>query len=130
MLKTVVLRGPRARVVIMDTITKVSAEDAGSIVVAASHGGVSSGEFALAVPLLAVFFNDAGVGKNRSGIAALAMLQALGIAAGAVSHESACIGDAADMWEHGVISHLNAAAAALGLREGALLRRAMEGLVG
>ena len=130
MLKTEVLRGPRARVLLMDTITKVAAEDAGSIVIAASHGGASSGEFALAVPLLAVFFNDAGVGKQRSGIAALAMLQARNVAAGAVSHESACIGDAADMWEHGVISHLNAAALALGFREGALLRGAVASLVG
>ena len=130
MLKTEVLRGPRARVLLMDTITKVAPEDAGCIVIAASHGGTSSGEFAIAVPLLAVFFNDAGVGKDRSGIAALAMLQARGVAAGAVSHESACIGDAADMWEHGVISHLNAAAAALGFREGALLRGAVASLVG
>lgn len=34
-------------VVIMDSITKVTPADAGAIVVSASHGGASSGEFAL-----------------------------------------------------------------------------------
>ena len=74
------------RVVLTDTITRVDADDGGAFVVAASHGGTSSGEFALLYPLAAVFFNDAGVGKDDAGIAALAMLQARGIAAGAVSH--------------------------------------------
>jgi hypothetical protein len=74
MLKTEVARGNSGRVVIMDSITKVTPDDAGAIVVCASHGGSSSEEFALAVPLAAVFFNDAGVGKENAGIAALDML--------------------------------------------------------
>lgn len=74
MLKREVAAGPGGRVLIIDSITKVDARDEGVIVVSASHGGVSSGEFALAVPLRAVFFNDAGVGKDEAGIAALAML--------------------------------------------------------
>ena len=57
MLKTEVARGKSGRVIIMDSITKVTPEDAGAIVVCASHGGASSGEFALEVPLAAVFFN-------------------------------------------------------------------------
>lgn len=76
MLKTAVARGKSGRVIIMDSITKVTPEDAGAIVVCASHGGASSGEFALEVPLAAVFFNDTGVGKENAGIAALDMLQA------------------------------------------------------
>jgi hypothetical protein len=87
-------------------------------VVSASHGGVSSGEFALEVPLQGAFFNDAGVGKDEAGIAALAMLQARGVAAATVSHQSARIGDCQDTWEHGVVSHANASAQAVGLLPG------------
>jgi hypothetical protein len=125
MLKKEVERGPAGAVLIMDSITKVEPTDRGAIVVSASHGGVSSGEFALEVPLKLVFFNDAGVGKDGAGIAALAMLQARGVGGGAVAHTSARIGDSADTWENGVISHLNAAALALGLKAGQPLRDAL-----
>jgi hypothetical protein len=110
------------RIVIMDSITSLAPDDAGAIVVSASHGGVSSAEFALAFPLKAVFFNDAGVGKDNAGIAALEMLQEKSVAAGTVSHSSARIGDAADMWNNGVISHVNRAARELGLTPGSSLR--------
>jgi hypothetical protein len=130
MLKTEVARGRAGHVVIMDSITKVVAGDAGAVVVSASHGGASSGEFALEVPLAAVFFNDAGVGKDAAGIAALAMLQARGIPGGAVAHTSARIGDAQDMWDHGVISHLNEAARGLGLVVGRPLAESLRKLVG
>jgi hypothetical protein len=128
MFKAEVFRGGRARVIAMDTITKLAPDDAGSIVVSGSHGGSSSAEFALAQPVLAVFFNDAGVGKDGAGIAALAILQARGIAAGAVSHDTARIGDAWDTWEHGVISRVNDAAAHLGLAPGVSLRAALQQL--
>ena len=72
MLKKEVGRGPGGAILIMDSITKVAPADHGAVVVSASHGGASSGEFALEVPLKLVFFNDAGVGKDQAGIAALA----------------------------------------------------------
>ena len=122
MLKKEVENRKGGRIIVMDSITKLTPDDAGSIVVSASHGGVSSGEFALTFSVAAVFFNDAGVGKDRAGIAALEMLQKKSIAAGTVSHSSARIGDAADMWINGVISHVNPAAHTLGLEPGANLR--------
>ena len=130
MLKKEVARGAKGRVVIMDSITKVTPEDAGGLVVSASHGGDSSGEFALEVPLKAVFFNDAGVGKDEAGIAALGMLQASGVAGGAVSHTSARIGDSQDMWNHGVVSHVNECARALGVLPGQPLKDALTRLAG
>lgn len=130
MLKKEVERGPGGSVVLMDSITKVTPADAGAIVVSASHGGASSGEFALEVPLTAVFFNDAGVGKDDAGTAALAMLQARSVAAGTVAHTSARIGDAMDMWECGVISHVNEAGRKLGLSPGQPLRASLKRLVG
>ena len=121
MLKREVTSGTRGRVIVVDSITQLTPDDAGAMVVSASHGGVSSGEVALAFSLAAVFFNDAGVGKDNAGIAALAMLQANGVAAGTVSHTSARIGDAADTWTNGVISHVNGAARTLGLEPGSSL---------
>lgn len=125
MLKIEIARDRQRRVVLMDSITKVAEEDRGAIVVSASHGGTSSGEFALQIPLRAVFFNDAGGGKDNAGIAALAMLQQHGIAAATVSHSTARIGDALDMWEHGVISHTNEYARAAGYRPGVSLQAAL-----
>lgn len=122
MLKETVLTGKARRIILMDSITKVSAEDKGSFVVAASHGGTSSGEFALEVPLGLVVFNDAGIGKDQAGIASLAALDARGVACATVSHNSARIGDARDMWEHGVISRVNRAADAMGLRQGQAIK--------
>ena len=118
MLKETALKTPRGRVVLMDSITKVTADDKGAFIVAASHGGASSGEFALEVPLGLVVFNDAGVGKDDAGIVALGMLERRGVPAATVSHESGRIGDARDMWDNGVISHINKPARDLGLSQG------------
>lgn len=125
MLKQQVAHGPGGRVLVMDSIAQVAADDADAIVVAASHGGASSAHYALQVPLALVVFNDAGVGKDAAGIAGLKLLQERGVAAAAVSHSSARIGDAQDMWDHGQISHVNAAARRWGLVPGAALRDAL-----
>lgn len=107
---------------LVDSITELNAGDAGCIAVSGSHGGVSSARYAIAArPLLSVF-NDAGVGKDAAGIAGLALLQAEGLAACAVSHDSARIGSAHSTWEDGVVSHVNALAAALGVEPGMPLR--------
>ncbi len=129
MLKVQVEQGQGGRVILTDSITTLTPEDAGAIVVSASHGGASSGEFALVLPLKVVFFNDAGVGKDNAGIAALDMLEARGVAAGAVAHTSARIGDSRDMWDAGVISHVNSTARKLGLVPGRPLRAALMELV-
>ncbi|HZB38407.1 MAG TPA: hypothetical protein VE443_10465 [Beijerinckiaceae bacterium] len=117
---------PRGRVVMVDTIAHVAPEDAGHVVVAGSHGGVSSGEYAARVPVAAVFFNDAGGGKKDAGVASLANLEPEGIAAAAVSHDSARIGDALDAWENGVVSRVNGPAAEGGLAPGRPLRELLQ----
>jgi hypothetical protein len=111
-----------AAVVLVDSITQLDAGDAGLWAVSGSHGGSSSASFALALPLAGAVFNDAGIGKDEAGVAALALLQAQGTPAVAVAHHSARIGDALDTWEHGVISRVNPAAAALGLLPGQRLQ--------
>jgi hypothetical protein len=130
MLKATVATSPKGRVILVDSITKVAPEDKGAHVLSASHGGTSSGEFALDVPLASAFFNDAGVGKDKAGISALAMLQARGVAAGTVSHETGRIGDSQDMWENGVISHANALAVTAGLKPGLRIKDALLAVIG
>jgi uncharacterized protein YunC (DUF1805 family) len=125
MLKTEIHRGSKYWIILADSITAIEPVDVGAIVVSASHGGRSSGEFALAVPLKAVFFNDAGIGKDDAGIIALDMLQEKGVASGTAAHTSARIGDSQDMWDNGILSHVNQAAHELGLEPGVRLREAL-----
>jgi len=120
-----VIQAGRWRVVLVDSITQIEADDAGSVAVSGSHGGTSSADFAAEVALALSVFNDAGVGKDEAGVAGLARLERQGQAAVAVSHRSARIGDAGDTWENGVISRVNAGAARLGLRAGQRLRDAL-----
>jgi uncharacterized protein YunC (DUF1805 family) len=103
---------------IVDSITELQVADAGCIAISGSHGGLSSARYALAArPLLSVF-NDAGVGKNEAGIAALDFLQDHGLAACTVAHSSASIGQAQSTLHSGVVSHVNKLATALGVRNG------------
>lgn len=130
MRRVVLEEHPRGRVVMVDTIAHIDRSDAGQVVVSGSHGGLSSAEYAAAVPVAAVFFNDAGGGKDGAGRACLAFLQERGIAAGTVSHESAVIGDALETWESGVISGLNERAQQAGFQVGRGLRDATRDVLG
>lgn len=114
--------------VLLDSISYIGPAQRDQIVISGSHGGSAAARYALAEPPWLVLFNDAGVGKQQAGIVALAMLQAAGIAAAAVAHTSARIGDARDTWEHGIITHVNAAARALGLEAGQTVRAALAAL--
>jgi hypothetical protein len=107
-----------AEVVVLDSITEAVGGPPGRVVVSGSHGGVSAGRFALEARVRLAVFNDAGVGLDGAGIAALPLLQAHGIAGCTVAHDTARIGDAASTLATGVVSHANAAAVALGMRPG------------
>ena len=111
-----------AQFCLFDSITEAVGGPPGQVVVSGSHGGVSAGRFALEARVALAVFNDAGVGLDDAGIAALPLLQAQGVAACTVAHSSARIGEAASTWATGVVSYANAAALALGIRVGARLR--------
>jgi hypothetical protein len=113
------------RIVLLDSVTEVAPDHCGSVVVTGSHGGLSAGRYALAVNTQLYVFNDAGVGKDHAGVAALEMLDAAGQPAVAVAHTTARIGEAADTWATGVISCVNAAARLRGYREGEVLSAAV-----
>jgi hypothetical protein len=113
-----------APIVIADSITRVGPEAAGAVVVNASHGGVYAAYLAAKLHAAAAIFNDAGVGRDRAGIGGLNYLEDFGIAAATVGHDTARIGDGADMMAHGVITHANAPAASLGVTLGQSCRDA------
>ena len=117
-----------APIVIADSITRVGPEAAGAVVVNASHGGIYAAYLAAKLHAAAAIFNDAGVGRDRAGIAGLDYLQEFGIAAATVGHDTARIGDGADMMASGVISHANGLAASLGVKLGQSCRDAAAAL--
>jgi len=83
-----------APVVVADSITRVAeAEARGAVIVNASHGGIYAAYLAAKLGAAAAIFNDAGVGRDRAGIAGLDYLQELGIAAATIGHDTARIGE-------------------------------------
>ena len=102
----------------LDSITFVTPEHGGRVVVAGSHGGRYCGYLAAKAGLLGVILNDAAVGRDGAGIGSLAFLAPLGIPAATVAHDSARIGDAEDMYARGRISHCNEPARRLGCEPG------------
>lgn len=115
---------PDPRILLLDSITEIKPEDAGRVLVAASHAGISAVQYAFGFAPLCCFFNNAGVGKEAAGIAGLATLNAQGIAAAAYGHDTARIGDALDAWANGILTHVNDLAKARGLKPGQSVRQA------
>lgn len=113
-----VLESHGIRVLTMDSIAFASPALAGEVIVTGSHGGASAGQYARRAGVAAVVCNDAGVGKDDAGIAGLALMDRAGLPGVAASHLSAAISDGPDLWDSGVISHVNEAARAAGFEAG------------
>ncbi|HEX4240155.1 MAG TPA: hypothetical protein VHZ53_02010 [Steroidobacteraceae bacterium] len=90
----------------------------GHVLISGSYGGEYNAYHAGKRGLRGVVLNDAGVGRNRAGIRGLDYLDAVGLAAAAADARTCHIGDGEHMLEHGVISHVNRAAARLGCAPG------------
>lgn len=115
---------------LLDSIAEIGATGtvgADTCIVSGSHGGRSAAGFVLghSHKPYAVFFNDAGIGKDRAGIVGLDLLQNIGVACCAYAHDSARIGEAADGVANGVLTHCNARAAQLGLSPGLTVGQAL-----
>lgn len=123
----VTVPGVARPVLLVDSASLVTPEDAGRVIIAGSHGGLIGGDPARALKAKARFvcFNDAGIGKDGIGVSRLPALDASGVAAVTVSHETAIIGNAASALESGVISAVNDAAGAMQVRIGDTLRDAL-----
>ena len=94
------------------------------VFIQASHCGLTLVPHVLKLNLKGVVANDAGRGKDDSGIASFPYLAREGIAVAAVGAMSARIGDVMSTWEDGVISCMNVVAEKRGVREGMRTREA------
>ena len=111
-------------IVYLDAAPMLNSDDAGAIVVTGSHAALFRGQpdNVVNVEVFAIFFSDAGVGKDNAGILRLAELDKRSIAAGTASAMSAPIGHAREIYDDGVLSHVNATAAGLGATPGMPLK--------
>ena len=117
---------------LLDSIALITPEMADGVVVTGSHGGSSAASFVLALTHKphAVFFNDAGIGKDDAGVVALALMQEVGVIAAVYAHTSARIGDANDGWRNGIITRCNALAQAAGIASNQTVHQMVDQMVG
>jgi len=116
--------------VLAPTITRIPEQDRTQcVVVSASHGGAYAGYLAALSGVRGVILNDSGVGRDKAGIGALEICQAVGMAAATVSAASARIGDAEDTLANGIVSYANAVARSTGVQPGSACQQAAEMLL-
>ncbi len=94
------------------------------VFIQASHCGLTLVPHVMKLNLKGVIANDAGRGKDDSGIGSFPYLAREGIAVAAVGAMSARIGDVMNTWQEGVISCMNEVAEKRGVREGMMTREA------
>jgi hypothetical protein len=107
-----------------DSVTELDARHRGTVLVAGSHGGRIAAYYASRAGVHAVVLNDAGTGKEDAGVAGVAALESIGMAAAAADCATARIGDGADTLSRGVVSRANKLAAACGVAPGMPVRDA------
>ncbi|PZW45931.1 hypothetical protein C8P66_110129 [Humitalea rosea] len=98
---------------IRDSVTELGAEARGQVALCASHGGGYAAAYAAARGVAGLLLHDAGIGRERAGVAGLE-----GLTIPAAACTGAPIGDGAALLAEGRLSVVNAAAAALGLHPG------------
>lgn len=116
-------------VLLADSASQLGAEARGAVVVCGSHGALFPAWLAARAGVRAIVLNDAGIGRHSAGIAGVAWLGNLGIAACAVDYRTARIGDAADMLAGGTVTYVNEAASEQGCLPGHTCRQVVDGLL-
>jgi len=116
-------------IVVADSVTTLTAAHGGRVVITGSHGGHIAAVYAANACVRAIAFNDAGRGLDDAGVGGLTVLDSVGIAAVAVAHTSARIGDGGDTLAAGIVSTCNEAALACGVRVGMTCRESAGALV-
>jgi len=113
-------------ITVTDSITFLNENNAGDIVVCGSHGGLSAGAYAQKHRVKAVFFNDAGIGKNNAGVKSLDSLNDAGILACTVDCMSAEIFNGQDTLDNGIITVCNQLAKDRNIREMMTVKEALK----
>jgi hypothetical protein len=110
----------------LDTVKYADARIAGAVLCMGSHAARSMADYVkdMDYQLAGVITNDAGLAKDDSGVAGLALLDEIGTPAAAVSCKSARVGDACSTYVTGRISTLNKKAESLGINIGDAARNA------
>ena len=109
---------------VVDSATQLDRSARGMVAVCGSHGAPYPAWLAANARVRAVVLNDAGIGRHSAGIAGVAWLGGLGIAACAIDYRSARIADGADMLATGTVSTVNDVAARHGCLPGHSCRQA------
>lgn len=122
----VVVEARQGRVVLLGSVSFADESNRRDVLCAGSHGGRVNARNLLSVRPRGAVFNDGGMAKDHSGVSGLPVLDAAGIPAVAVDGMSARIGDPLSTYETGIISALNQAAKALGVRIGQPAREAAQ----
>lgn len=114
------------QITVTDSITFLNDNNAGDIVVCGSHGGISAGEYAQKRRVKAVFFNDAGIGKNNAGVKSLESLSDAGILACTTDCMSAEIFNGQDVLSNGIITVCNQLAKSKNIKENMTVKEAIK----
>jgi hypothetical protein len=119
-------RNEEVKILTVASCSNVRAEHRSHVVVSGSYGGRYNAFNAAKWPVRAVIMNDAGIGKDRAGIVGLDFLDQIDLAAATADARTCHIGDGDHMLAHGIISHVNRTAAALGCAPGQTVRDCAE----
>lgn len=126
----VVSRSVNGAVAAMDSAYDVRPHNTGvDVVVNASYCGVLPARFVGRYRPRGAIGMDCAVGKDGAGIAGLWYLEALGVPAAAADVLSAELGNGVDLYEEGIVSTVNALAAAMGIAPGQTVREAANTLL-
>jgi hypothetical protein len=129
--RTVVVERPHGQVVCTDSIAFGLPEDAETnVLCTAGHTGVSAAFYLRKFRPRGFICSDGGKGKQDAGVAALALVEADGLAGATVDARTARMGDGLSTYHDGVISACNALAAQAGVRVGQPAREAAACLLG
>src|SRR5258706_15567388 len=114
---------------VVDSATRLDAHARGKVAVCGSHGGLYAAWLVARAGIRAVILNDAGIGRHSPGVAGVAWLGGLGIAACAIDNRSARSADGADTLASGRVSVVNDVAAIAGCLPGQTCRQAVTWLL-
>jgi hypothetical protein len=114
------------RILTVASCSFIREEHRSHVIVSGSYGGKYNAYNAAKWGVRGVIMNDAGIGKDNAGIVGLAYLDQIDLAAATAGAQTCHIGDGDHMLGHGIISHVNVAASAVGCRAGQSVRECAE----
>ena len=123
--RTVVHEGKDCQIVCMDSIAFATPDDRDrNVLCTGGHTGRSAVPYLRSARPHGFICSDGGIGRNRSGVTGLTIVEADGLAGATVSANTARMGDGCSTYRDGVISACNIPAFERGVRIGMTAREA------